>query len=258
MTAEPDTVETLEQARAHPDAFVVLMSLMYIEGAFPMADDQGRIAFYTADPRGILPLNERDGFRVPATVARDIRSQRFTITADTVFERVIRGCALPRRPSPSAQADGTWITDQLVNWYTTLHEHGCAHSVEAWLTNPLTNNPELVGGVYGVAFGRAFFAESMFHIPQPRLPDNSRHPLDGSGASSVCLVALIQHLDRCGYHFCDTQVVTPHVARFGAQPIGSSEYLPRVRTAMERLGPSRFNTHPFTPAPSGGGVTLKV
>lgn len=252
MTAEPDTVEALEQARTHPEVFVVLMSLMYLEGAFPMADGRGRIAFYTSDPRGLLPLNERDGFRIPRSVSRDIRSGRFAITADTAFERVIRGCALPRRPSPSSQADGTWISDQLVGWYTTLHAQRCAHSVEAWCPDPLTGTPELVGGVYGVSFGRAFFAESMFHRPRPRMHDGSRDPLDGSGASSVCLVALVRHLDRCGYDFCDIQVITPHVARFGAEPIGADEYLPRLRSAMERLGPSRFNRVPFAPFPDAG------
>ncbi|MCA9283407.1 MAG: hypothetical protein KDA30_15375, partial [Phycisphaerales bacterium] len=127
-----------------------------------------------------------------------------------------------------------------------------AHSVEAWRTDPDTDKPLLVGGVYGISLNHAFFAESMFHTPQPRLPDGSRHPLDGSGASSVCLVALIQHLHRCGYHFCDTQVITPHVARFGAQSISRDDFDKLLTRATHTETPDLFTSRNFLapiPAP---------
>lgn len=235
-------------ARLNPAAFLDFMRDAYRAGAFPMHDpDAGRINFYTADPRGVLPLREAEGFRVPSGVARDIRSRRFTLSADTAFERVMRLCAQPRKPSPSAQSEGTWISDDLIAWYTTLHELGAAHSVEAWRNDPASGERVLVGGVYGVSFGRAFFAESMFHIPRPRLPDGSRDPLDGSGASSVCLVALIRHLDRCGYGFCDTQIVTPHIARFGARPTPKRDFDRMLASATRDDEPGRFGLHPLAP-----------
>ncbi|MCA9282842.1 MAG: leucyl/phenylalanyl-tRNA--protein transferase [Phycisphaeraceae bacterium] len=244
----PAPIRLADIARADPAFFVRQMRDLYAAGFFPMADPHtDEINFYAADPRGFLPLTTADGFRIPATVQRDIRSRRFTITADTAFEPVMRQCAGPRRESPSNQSDSTWINEDLIAAYAVLHNHNMAHSVEAWRNDPESNTPVLVGGIYGISLNHAFFAESMFHVPRPRRPDSARHPLDGSGASSVCLVALIQHLARCGYHFCDTQVITPHVARFGAQSITRDKFDAMLARAVRRETPDLFNRVPFTP-----------
>jgi leucyl/phenylalanyl-tRNA--protein transferase len=199
----------------------------YRMGAFPMADHRtGAIEFYSADPRGILPLSAREGLHVPRSVDREIRRGRFTIRTDSAFEAVMHGCALPR-----ADGDPSWINDTLIAWFSALHRAGHAHSLEAWLQDPDTGTHALVGGIYGVSIGAAFFGESMFCIPQRRRDDGSRHPLDGSDASKVCLVLLVRHLAACGYQLFDTQMVTDHVARFGAIEIPRDRYLRRLTLA---------------------------
>lgn len=196
----------------------------YIHGWFPMAaDESGAIHLFEANPRGIMPLTGDDGLHVPASVERTLRSKRFTITSDQDFAGVIRGCALPR------SNDGVWISPQLIDAMCAMHTEGFAHSVEAWRTDPTTSTRHLVGGIYGVSVGRLFCAESMFCLPRPRLPDGSRHPLDGTDASKACLITLIRHLDACGYALLDIQMVTPHTARFGARDIRRAEYQSRMR-----------------------------
>jgi len=191
------------------------------------ADDSGAIHLFDADPRAILPLSESDGLHIPASVHRAIRSNRFAITSDQDFEGVVRGCALPR------EEDGVWLSAQLIAAMIAMHRAGHAHSVEAWRSDPSTGERHLVGGIYGVSVGRVFCAESMFHLPRPRLPDGSRHPLDGSDASKVCLIALVHHLARCGYGMLDIQMVTPHTARFGASTIPARAYHARIDPLVE-------------------------
>lgn len=224
--------------RRLPDRVIVDELLdAYRQGAFPMADPRsGRVEFYSADPRGILPLAADEGFHVPARLERRLRQQPFDIRCDTSFERVMRGCALPRRASLDAD-NGTWINDTLIEWYLALHRAGHAHSVEAW-SRPAPGQPHepptLVGGIYGVALGAAFIGESMFALPRPRRPDGSRHPADGTDAGKVCLVTLVRHLRALGFELFDTQMVTPQVARFGGREIPEAEYLGRLALAVER------------------------
>jgi leucyl/phenylalanyl-tRNA--protein transferase len=187
------------------------------------ADDSGAIHLFDADPRGIMPLAPKEGLHVPASVERVLRSKRFEITSDRDFEGVIRGCAVPR------ENDGVWISEQLIQAMCAMYEAGFAHSVEAWRTDPASGDPHLVGGIYGVSIGRLFCAESMFCVPRPRLPDGSRHPLDGTDASKACLVTVIRHLHACGYGLLDIQMVTPHTARFGARNIRRAQYKARTR-----------------------------
>lgn len=185
-----------------------------------MADSRtGMVGFFMADPRGVLPMDTANGFHVPRSVRRVIRSGRFDIRADTAFEEVMRRCAAPRTPE-----DESWISDDLVDWYSSLHRLGHAHSLEAWRRDPATQQDALVGGIYGVSMGGVFFGESMFCTTRDRLPDGSRHPLDGTDASKVCLVLLVWHLRACGYHLFDTQMVTDHVRRFGAHEISRAEF----------------------------------
>ncbi len=178
----------------------------YASGWFPMADEEGAISWYSPDPRGILPL---DTFHVPSRLQRVLRKQPFRIEIDCAFERVIRACAeAEREPGDS----GTWISDDILASYCALHELGYAHSVEAW------DADRLVGGLYGVALGGAFFGESMFH-----------HATD---ASKVALVALVERLTARGFTLLDTQWVTDHLQQFGALEIPRDDYLRRLEASI--------------------------
>ncbi|HEX8913859.1 MAG TPA: leucyl/phenylalanyl-tRNA--protein transferase [Humisphaera sp.] len=179
----------------------------YAQGIFPMADRDGVVRFYTADPRGIIPLSPPEAFHVPGTLRQVVKQKRFEVRFNFDFAATMRGCA-------EAREDGTWINDQLVRAYTELHELGFAHSVEAW------QDGELAGGLYGVSLGGAFFGESMFH----RRTD----------ASKVALVHLVGRLRERGYELLDTQATTPHLRRFGCVDIPGREYMRRLERALEK------------------------
>ncbi|MGI9509585.1 MAG: leucyl/phenylalanyl-tRNA--protein transferase [Geminicoccaceae bacterium] len=185
-----------------------LLLLAYASGIFPMADDREASVVQWIDPhhRGIIPLHH---YHVPRSLKKVIRQRRFQIRADTAFASVITACAecQPDRPR-------TWLNDELITLYCTLHEMGYAHSVEAW------SDDRLVGGVYGISLGGAFFGESMFS----RARD----------ASKVALIDLIERLNRGGYLLLDTQFVTDHLMRFGAVEIPREAYLRQLKQALER------------------------
>lgn len=168
-----------------------------------MADRDGSIRWYTADPRGVIPLDER--FHVPGTLAALVRQGKFQVRINSDFEGTMRACMEQR-------ADGTWISDALIAAYAHLHELGFAHSVEAW------EDGSLVGGLYGVSLGAAFFGESMFH-----------HRRD---ASKVALVHLVQRLRERGYELLDAQAQTPHLARFGCIEIPGQQYIAHLHGAL--------------------------
>jgi leucyl/phenylalanyl-tRNA--protein transferase len=170
----------------------------YAAGIFPMAETADDPELFWVDPkrRGILPL---DGLHVPRRLRRVLRRGTFTVRADTAFEAVIGGCAEASETRPT-----TWINDEIVRLYTALFAAGVAHSVECW------HRGELVGGLYGVSLGAAFFGESMFS----RVSD----------ASKVALVHLVARLRLGGYRLLDTQFVTPHLARFGVVEISRARY----------------------------------
>jgi leucyl/phenylalanyl-tRNA--protein transferase len=183
-----------------------LLVSAYASGWFPMAVDGGEIRWFSPDPRGIIPL---DGFTVPRRLARVWRQGRFRITVDAAFVEVMRSCAeIERDPDDP----GTWITDEIVESYAALHRRGLAHSVEAW------RDDRLVGGLYGVALGGAFFGESMFHRE--------------TDASKIALMALVERLNARGYVLLDTQWTTPHLEQFGATEISRREYLRRLERAL--------------------------
>jgi leucyl/phenylalanyl-tRNA--protein transferase len=174
-----------------------------------MADPRtGRLEWFSPDPRGILPL---DGLHVPRRLARTIRRGRFALRTDTAFESVIRACASAR---PGRRE--TWLDDRLIDVYVELHRLGHAHSVEAWLGD------ELVGGLYGLHIGAAFFGESMFSVPEA----------GGTDSSKVCLVALAQALREQGFRLLDTQFRTAHLARFGCIEIRRRRYLELLQEAV--------------------------
>jgi leucyl/phenylalanyl-tRNA--protein transferase len=173
----------------------------YRFGIFPMAMKDGTIEWFSPDPRAILPL---DKFHVPHGLQRVVRKKIFEIRIDRHFSDVIRACA---------KRQDTWINKEIIESYERLHGLGYAHSVET------LSNGKLVGGLYGVAIGGAFFGESMFH----RKTD----------ASKIALVALIEHLRARKFTLLDTQWVTPHLVQFGAIEIPRSQYLRLLRRAVE-------------------------
>ena len=191
------------------------------------------IHWFSPDPRGVLPLGEADGFHVARRLESRVRPRPFCIRVDTAFQEVLKGRALPRKPSEDEAADdGTWIDGTILGWYRLLHEAGHAHSIEAWAHDPASGEEALVGGVYGVAIGSAFFGESMFHLPRARRSSGERHPYDGTDASKVCLVMLVRALSHAGYTLFDTQMVTAHVERFGGIEISRAEYLGRLEPSV--------------------------
>ncbi len=180
----------------------------YAVGLFPMAERRDDPTLYWIDPekRGILPLNR---FRAPRRLARRVRSGIFEIRCDTAFREVIAACAEPGRGRTE-----TWINREIVELYCELYELGRAHCVESW------RDGRLVGGLYGVALGAAFFGESMF----------SRE----TDASKVALVHLVALLRGGGFTLLDIQFVTPHLARFGAVEIHRSGYRQLLADALDR------------------------
>ncbi|PYK31803.1 MAG: leucyl/phenylalanyl-tRNA--protein transferase [Verrucomicrobia bacterium] len=173
----------------------------YRLGVFPMAMDDDSIAWFSPDPRAIIPLED---FHVPHALRRIARKKVFEVKIDNRFGEVIRACA---------KRKDTWINAEIIESYEHLHELGYAHSVEAW-----TNN-KLAGGLYGVAVGGAFFGESMFH----RVTD----------ASKVALVALVEHLRAQKFTLLDTQWITPHLKQFAAIEISRERYLKMLHRAVD-------------------------
>lgn len=176
----------------------------YAMGIFPMSDSRDDPDLHWVDPRrrGILPL---DGFHISRSLAKSIRSGWFRVTTDTAFEAVVKACAA---------RDETWISHRIQRHYTDLHRMGFAHSVEVWDGNAL------VGGVYGVKLGAAFFGESMFS-----------HVTD---ASKLALAYAVHRLRAGGFRLFDTQFLTPHLASLGGKEITRAEYHRLLTDALDQ------------------------
>jgi leucyl/phenylalanyl-tRNA--protein transferase len=183
-----------------------LLLRAYAAGIFPMAEDADDPEVFWVDPdeRGVLPL---DAFHLSHRLRRTVRQDLFEIRCDDAFEAVMRGCAEPRPERPR-----TWINDEIVRLYTALFRLGFAHCVESW------HGGELVGGLYGVALGGAFFGESMFS----RVSD----------ASKVALAHLVARLRLGRFRLLDTQFVTHHLRQFGAQEIPRALYRRQLAAAL--------------------------
>lgn len=202
----------MEVARNPPSVDLSPEALLsaYANGAFPMAEPgSGRIHLYTCDPRCVFDLER---FALPKATVRALRGSDLVIRCDTAFEQVMRSCAAPRR-----QDDRSWISEEMVRAYAALHALGHAHSVEAW------RGDALVGGLYGVSLGGAFFGESMF----------IRRELGGDNASKLCLLELERRLLAGGYALLDSQEANEHMAQFGGEEIELDEYLSRLTCALE-------------------------
>jgi len=182
-----------------------LLLQAYSSGSFPMADpeEDDQIYWHTPVMRGIIPLDER--FRVSKNLRRLYKQQRFSIYINRNFETVIRKCQ-------NLRSQDTWISDEIVEAYIGLHEQGFAHSFEAY------QEGQLVGGLYGVSIGKAFFGESMFHTV--------------TDASKICLVYLVEFLRDHDFKLLDTQYLNPHIEQFGAYEIPHKEYMKVLKDAI--------------------------
>lgn len=188
----------------------------YASGYFPMAESRTSTELMWFDPprRGLIPLR---GFHIAKRLRRTVLAGHFDVRADTAFRDVMLACA-----EPAPGREDTWINDRILDLYCELHEHGFAHSVECW------REGDLVGGLYGVALGAAFFGESMF----------SREV----DASKVALVHLVGRLNAGGYSLLDTQWVTEHLTQFGAFEVPRAEYRRRLKAAIYE--PTDFHALP--------------
>jgi leucyl/phenylalanyl-tRNA--protein transferase len=184
-----------------------LLLQAYAVGLFPMGERRDDPELYWIDPeeRAILPL---DGFHLPRRLARTVRTNRFEIRCDTAFTEVMRACA-----EPADNRRESWINEPILQLYTALFNRGRAHSVEAW------REGKLVGGLYGVSLGGAFFGESMF----------SRE----TDASKVALVHLVARLRAGGYVLLDCQFMTNHLRQFGVVEISRDDYRKRLAKALK-------------------------
>jgi leucyl/phenylalanyl-tRNA--protein transferase len=183
-----------------------LVLCAYAIGLFPMANDRHDPTVHWIEPRrrGIIPL---EAFHVPRSLAKVIRQGRFEVRTDTAFDAVIEACAEARLERPR-----TWLNDELIAIYGELHRRGSAHSVECW------RGGELVGGLYGVSMGAAFFGESMFSRERD--------------ASKVALAALVERLRAGRFRLLDTQFVTDHLRRLGAVEVSRETYRLLLREAL--------------------------
>jgi len=184
--------------------------MAYANGIFPWYAEGSPILWWSTNPRLVLLPAE---FHMPRSLRRTLNKGAFSFTMDTRFEAVIRACSCCPRP----EQEGTWIVEDMVEAYILLHELGYAHSVETW------QNGELVGGLYGVSLGSAFFGESMFY----NVPD----------ASKAAFAILVEQLAKWEFSIIDCQQTTTHLLRFGAREMQRFRFLAMIREAMDM--PSR-------------------
>ncbi|WP_027369739.1 leucyl/phenylalanyl-tRNA--protein transferase [Desulfovermiculus halophilus] len=178
----------------------------YAKGIFPWYDETSPILWWSPDPRLLLVPGE---MHIPRRLTRFMRQKTLAVTVNMSCPQVIESCAGVKRRGMK----GTWLVPEMIAAYTHLHQLGYVHSVETW------QEGRLVGGVYGVALGRAFFGESMFHLV--------------SNASKVALVSLVQVLQRYGVHFMDCQQTTRHLLSFGAREFSRRIFMHRLQSALE-------------------------
>lgn len=192
----------------------------YATGVFPMGEarDDPRVFLVEPEDRGVIPL---DGFHIPSRLKRTVRSEAFEVRVDTAFDAVVDGCA-----AASAGREDSWINAPIRRLYQALNARGQAHSIECWL------DERLVGGLYGVTLGGAFFGESMFSRERD--------------ASKAALVHLVGRLKRGGWRLLDTQFLTGHLSQFGAVETPQAVYLQMLKTALKLRPDSRSLFAPMT------------
>lgn len=175
----------------------------YTKGIFAMANSEDNNEIYWVEPelRGIIPL---ESFKVSKSLKQTLRSGRYSVTVNTAFEEVMRACA---------KREETWISEEIIEVYCELHKMGYGFSFETW-----SAEQRLVGGLYGIAMGRAFFGESMFSTQ--------------SDASKVALYCLVEWMKKNGFSLLDTQYITDHLKSLGAIEISRSRYMELLHDAL--------------------------
>ncbi len=219
----PDDIVFPSPTLAEPDGLLAVggdlrcerLVLAYRMGIFPWYAQGDPILWWSPDPRLVLLPGD---LHISRRFSRVLKTHGFRVTFDAAFGAVMRGCAAPRRRPD----EGTWILPEMIAAYKNLHEQGVAHSVEVW------REDALVGGLYGLALGAAFFGESMF----------SRV----SNASKVALAALVRRLECCGFDFVDCQTTTGHLMRMGAREVSRRSFLAMLEKALAK--PVRFGGLP--------------
>ncbi len=186
----------------------------YRQGIFPWYSEDQPVLWWSPEPRAILYPDE---IKISRSLKKTLRHSNLSITADTVFSEVVKACAGPRTQSPTG---GTWITDKMIQTYNRLHQLGYGHSIEVW------NEERLVGGLYGLSLGAAFFGESMFS-----------HQTD---ASKLALVYLARFSESSGIDFIDCQLPTDHLTSMGAINISRKEYLRMLETALKHQDHTKY------------------
>ncbi|WP_374516396.1 leucyl/phenylalanyl-tRNA--protein transferase [Brevundimonas sp.] len=213
---EPGFSASLPFGRFGPDELL----LCYATGVFPMGEtrDDPRMFLVEPDQRGVIPL---DDFQIPTRLRRTVRAEPFDIRVNTAFGAVVDACA-----APAPGREDSWINGPIRRLYAELNGRGHAHSIECW------RDERLVGGLYGVTLGAAFFGESMFSRERD--------------ASKVALVHLVARLKRGGWGLLDAQFMTEHLARFGAVEVPQAAYLRRLRQARAREADAAGLSAPMT------------
>jgi leucyl/phenylalanyl-tRNA---protein transferase len=195
---DPDEADESGLLAVGGDLSIDRLKLAYSKGIFPWYEDGMPILWWSPDPRMVL---FPDKMIISHSLRQSIKKQQFTVTIDKEFEKVIANCS----KTPRKGEEGTWITREMKNAYIRLHEAGYAHSAEAW------SNGKLVGGLYGVALGKVFFGESMFHHE--------------TNASKVALYYLVEKLHKWDFRIIDAQVYTNHLESLGGELIPRSQYM---------------------------------
>ena len=186
----------------------------YQQGIFPWYSEGEPIMWWSPDPRSVI---FPDQLKVSRSLKKMLNKALFTVTFDSVFSEVIKACAAPRN-----EDDGTWISPDMIHAYCKLHELGYAHSVEVWQNN------ELVGGLYGIAIGKVFFGESMFHRQ--------------SDASKIGFVQLIQQLSLWGFQLIDCQVTSEHMDSLGARLISRKEFIAQLKQHCQHTDAGKWHS----------------
>lgn len=202
---DPDEADDSGLLAIGGDLSIERLKLAYSKGIFPWYEDGMPILWWTPDPRMVL---FPDRMIVSHSLKQSIKKQQFTVTVDNAFDKVIQNCS----KTPRKGEEGTWITREMKNAYIRLHEAGFAHSAEAWLDG------KLVGGLYGVALGKVFFGESMFHHI--------------TNASKVALYYLVEKLQQWDFKIIDAQVYTNHLESLGGELIPRSQYMRILEKAI--------------------------
>jgi leucyl/phenylalanyl-tRNA--protein transferase len=203
---DPRTADSDGLLAAGGDLSIESLVTAYSRGIFPWYDKRSPILWWSPDPRLVLFPSQ---FKMSASLKQRIRSRKYDVKIDSNFEAVIGYCAETRRKGQR----GTWITDEMRQAYITLHHEGFAHSFETW------HEGEMVGGLYGVSLGRAFFGESMFHLK--------------TDASKIALAGLVRWSLDHEFHFIDAQQSTSHLKSMGAEEINRNDFLELLAEAIK-------------------------